>query len=222
MLILKSQKLNDKELLEYAQSLSLEEGDIKDKLLHWDFGPLMEMKYDPKAQNYLFSKEKVPFHWDGAFFREPLKLLFYCTESSTSGGETLFTNTEKIWESLPQEIREECLKVTLSYRTEKKAHYGGVIHVPLVQKHPTSGKMILRLAERVHTQMNPVELEISGSKRPEELYQYLKNMLYHPDFVYEHKWEEGDLIVVDNFTYLHGRKALGANEKRSFKRIQIL
>jgi alpha-ketoglutarate-dependent taurine dioxygenase len=222
MLILKSHKSDEEELLEFASSLSTQVGDLKEKILHWDFGPIMNMSYEVNAQNYLFSSEVVPFHWDGAFYKEPKKLLFYCTQSEGLGGETLFTDTEKIWESLSESEKEACSKVTMVYRTEKKAHYGGEIKVPLVQKHPDSGKTILRIAERVQTSLNPVELEIIGVPHAEELYECLREKLYDSKYLYEHSWEAGDLVVADNFTYLHGRRPLGNNKKRSFKRIQIL
>jgi len=180
------------------------------------------MSYDRNAENYLFSSEAVPFHWDGAFYKEPMKLLFYCTESEGQGGETLFSNTEKIWESLSSSEKSLCKNVTMTYRTAKKAHYGGEIRVPLVQQHPISGKTILRIAERVETKLNPVELEIEGIEAAEDLYQNLVKKLYDTEFLYQHEWEAGDLLVMDNFTYLHGRLPLGNNKKRSFKRIQIL
>ncbi|MFY7992462.1 MAG: TauD/TfdA family dioxygenase [Bacteriovoracaceae bacterium] len=222
MFISKYNYTTDADLIEYAASLSLQSGKLEDKLLHWDFGPLMNMSYQTEAQNYLFSSEKVPFHWDGAFYREPRKLLFLCLESEGEGGETLFTDTEKIWESLSLEDQEKAKKVTMIYRTEKKAHYGGEIRVPLVQKHPVSGKFILRVAERVETKLNPVELIIEGIEDGEDFYQFLRKKLYSPQYMLAHQWERGDLLICDNFTYLHGRNPLNQNLKRSFKRIQIL
>jgi alpha-ketoglutarate-dependent taurine dioxygenase len=222
MHILKSQTFNDDDLIHFAASLSLNEGDLTSKLLHWDFGPLMTMKYDVSAENYLFSDENVPFHWDGAFYKEPKKLLFYCTETDGTGGETLFTDTEKIWDDLSAQDQELLKKVTMIYRTQKLAHYGGEIRVPLVQIHPHTGKTILRIAEKVETKLNPVTLEMTGTDRGDELYADLITKLYSPRYMYQHSWEKGDVLICDNFTYLHGRNALGANKSRSFKRIQIL
>lgn len=222
MLILKSQTFNDEELLEKAMSLSSKVGAVQDKLLFWEFGPLMNMSYDHSANNYLFSDEKVPFHWDGAFYKEPRLLLFYCTESEGQGGETLFTNTENIWEALTKAEKNLCSKVLLTYKTKKMAHYGGEITVPLVQKHPLTGKAILRMAERVETDLNPVELAISGVSDVKGFYDEMVAKLYDEKFIYSHEWSAGDLVIVDNFTYLHGRKELGLNRKRAFKRIQIM
>lgn len=220
--ILREKNFSDEELLNFAQSLSDKSGDLKDKILHWDFGPIMNMKFNPEAPNYLFSNEKVPLHWDGAFYREPNYLLFYCTQTSGTGGETLFLNTEALWESLSLSEKEECRKITLNYSTEKKAHYGGEISVSLVQAHPLTGKTILRIAQKVETTLNPVTLKIQGIENPDDFYKRMEEKLCDPRFLYTHQWEKGDVVICDNFTYLHGRKALEGNLSRSFKRIQIL
>lgn len=220
--IVRDQFFSDEELLNFAQGLSNKSGELKDKVLHWDFGPIMDMKFNPEAPNYLFSSENVPLHWDGAFYKEPSYLLFYCTETSGTGGETLFLNTELLWDSLTADEKEECSKIVLKYSTEKKAHYGGEITVPLVQTHPLTGKTILRIAQKVETTLNPVTLTILGASDAADFYQRMEEKLSDPKFLYTHEWKKGDVVICDNFTYLHGRKALEGNLTRSFKRIQIL
>jgi alpha-ketoglutarate-dependent taurine dioxygenase len=205
-------EMTESELVAFAES--------QGELLKWDFGAVMTMKHDPNAANYLFSDEAVPFHWDGAFYKEPSSLLFYCLESEGKGGETLFSNTELIWDSLNSEEKEKALQVTLTYETEKKAHYGGKITVPLVQTHPKTGKTILRLAEEVTSEKNPVKLTVHGASN--EFFDGLVAKLYDPKFMISHEWKKGDLLLVDNFTFLHGRKPLLENKTRTFKRIQIL
>ncbi|MFL5783936.1 MAG: TauD/TfdA dioxygenase family protein [Bacteriovoracaceae bacterium] len=202
--------LSEKDLLSLARSHG--------ELLEWDFGPVMTMKFDEAAANYLFSDEAVPFHWDGAFYKEPKLLLFYCLESEGEGGETTFVDTTALWNSLTESEKDECRNVTLTYTTEKKAHYGGSITVPLVQKHPLTGETILRMAEKVETEKNPVTLAIAGAG--ENFYERMTEKM--SEMTFTHQWKKGDLLLVDNFRFLHGRRPLGKNLKRSFKRIQIL
>lgn len=218
----RGQTFSDAALLDRALNIARPAADIRERLLHWEFGPIMEMRHRTDAQNYLFSDEAVPFHWDGAFYREPAKLLFYCTDSNGKGGETLFTNTELLWGSLTPAERSQCCKVSLRYKTEKKAHYGGEITVPLVQRHPGTNRTILRLAEAVETALNPVTLEVLGVDDAQGFYQEMRAKLYDPAFMVAHEWRAGDLLVCDNFTFLHGRRALGRNVDRAFKRVQIL
>lgn len=223
MHILKSQELSDEELIELAFSKSnVRSENVQECILHWDFGPIMNLKFDSKAQNYLFSKERVPLHWDGAFYKEPSSLLFYCTESEGSGGETFFVDTTKVWDILPERLKRACAGVELKYQTQKIAHYGGEIRVPLLGRHPRSKEVILRLAEKVETDLNPVKLEIFGINDPDEFYAEMLRYLYDERVITYHKWIPGDLLLIDNFTYLHGRNELGTNVKRAFKRIQIM
>lgn len=218
----RNEKLSDADLITIAKSLSKKSGELTDQLLHWEFGPIMNMCFDPKASNYLFSKEAVPLHWDGAFYKEPRLLLFYCTESGELGGETIFLNTEDLWEKLTKHEQEECKKISLTYKTQKLAHYGGEITIPLVQSHPDTKKTILRMAEKVETNLNPVTLEINGTDDASSFYNRMISKFNDPQIRYSHKWQKGDLLVCDNYTYLHGRRPLGGNLARSFKRIQIL
>jgi alpha-ketoglutarate-dependent taurine dioxygenase len=219
LLFMEGLSLTDESLLLEAAKLSSKAGGLENKLLHWDFGPLMTMKYETQAQNYLFSDERVPFHWDGAFHKEPQHLLFYCTDSVGEGGETLFTDTEKLWQDLSAQEKKLASEMTLIFKTEKKAHYGGEIRVPLKQVHPLKGTSILRVGEEVETKLNPVSVTVEGSQ---SFYEELKRAIYSKDYLYAHQWKKGDLLLCDNFTFLHGRNELKGNLKRSFKRIQIL
>ncbi len=191
------------------------------EVLSWDFGQVMEMKYNEDSVNYLFSSERVPLHWDGAFHRVPQFLIFYCVESSiNSGGETLFTNTQKIYDSLTSEEKEECSQVSFEYTTEKMAHYGGVIIEPLLQMHPQKLTPILRIAEEVQTDKNPVRrVQVAGNHK---ICSEIEKRLNEESFCHSHKWAKGDLVIVDNFTFLHGRNPLGENLSRSFNRVQAL
>lgn len=191
------------------------------EVLSWDFGQVMEMNYREDSENYLFSNEKVPLHWDGAFHREPQYLIFFCKEVSTShGGETLFVNTEKVYDALSDDDKKECAHITLKYETQKLAHYGGKITIDLLGEHPLWKRPILRIAEEVITQKNPVKREqLSGS---DELCRHIESLLYKDEFCYTHRWQAGDLVIVDNFTFIHGRNGLGDNLQRSFNRVQAL
>ncbi|WP_372364441.1 TauD/TfdA dioxygenase family protein [Candidatus Uabimicrobium sp. HlEnr_7] len=195
------------------------------ELLHWDFGPVMEMQVKNDPQNYLFSREKVPFHWDGAFHTVPSFLVFHCIEapSRDSGGETIFTNTAKIWADANKETQEKWQKISLAYETKKVAHYGGRIENKMVQPHPAnSNQNILRYAEEVETELNPVSLEVVGACDKKEFLRNMTELVYNSDFCYQHVWENNDYLIVDNHAVIHGRNAFTQSSPRHLRRIQIL
>lgn len=197
------------------------------KTLDWSFGSVMEMKESDNPQNYLFSREAVPFHWDGAFHKVPDYLVFSCVEAPLHdcGGETLFTNTQLIWESLTSDQQRKFKTVMLEYTTEKLAHYGGQICNPLVAEHPTNSKSILHFAEEVKTQLNPVTLKaISslGDHEVSEILKFLKEVIYSPKFCLTHQWQSGDLLIADNHSLIHGRNAFKEHCPRHLRRIQLI
>jgi alpha-ketoglutarate-dependent taurine dioxygenase len=196
-------------------------------LLEWSFGPVMEMREDATSPNYLFSNEAVPFHWDGAFHRVPSHLVFHCVQAPPpgAGGETLFANTERIVKDAFPTQRKMWESIDLTYRTDKLAHYGGVVCGALVQKHPRTGAAILRYAEPVKTERNPVELIVDGlppHKAEPEFLAAMQELIYDPRYCYSHAWREGDVLVADNHTLIHGRRAFTAQVPRWLRRVQIL
>ncbi len=194
--------------------------------LNWDFGSVMEMTPKEDAKNYLFSNEAVPFHWDGAFHKVPAYLIFHCIQAPTpgTGGETLFTDTTKIWKESRDEVKEIWKQVSLTYSTEKLAHYGGSITNPLLSTHPRRGEVTLRFAEAVNTKFNPVSLRVSGlNKTLSELFlRDLVRKIYSPKFCYTHTWQKGDLLIADNHALIHGRRAFHSDSPRHLRRIQLL
>lgn len=212
-------------LLQFSMQLHGQKASKEDSLLFWSFGPVMEMKETPDSPNYLFSSEEVPYHWDGAFHEEPLYLLFHCIEApqQNTGGETFFCNTEKLLaDSTVQEL-ESYEKISLTYRTEKKAHYGGSITRALLTKHPVSNAPILRYAEPVHTEKNPVQVEmhLPDTVKQKPFSAHIQKKIYAKEYMYTHTWKNGDLLLVDNFSCLHGRNTFSTSSPRHLRRIQI-
>jgi alpha-ketoglutarate-dependent taurine dioxygenase len=220
LLILKGFKAMEREeLLSYCQEQA--------SLLSWEFGPVMEMKVDKNTKNYLFTEGDVPLHWDGAFHQEPRFLFFQCIEAplTSMGGETLFVNTESVWKSASQSKQKRWLQHQLQFTTEKLAHYGGSIQRHLVSKHPQTGNTILRFAEPVgEDYLNPVEVKVvdKESKESEAILTDISQCMRKPTATHFHQWEQGDYLIADNFSLLHGRNAFKQETPRHLRRIQIL
>ncbi|WP_454781456.1 TauD/TfdA dioxygenase family protein [Legionella sp. WA2022007384] len=207
------------DLLHYCQKQA--------QLLSWDFGPVMEMKVDQQPQNYLFTEGDVPLHWDGAFHQEPRFLLFHCLHApqAGSGGETVFANTERVWQAASDAQRKEWDDYALTFHTEKLAHYGGTITRNLINNHPDTQQVILRFAEPVgEDYLNPVHVKIIDKNEDEShaILSSLSQSMRMPEHLYEHQWQQGDFLLADNFSLLHGRNAFHRHSPRHLRRIQIL
>lgn len=201
--------------------------DPQKELLHWNFGPVMEMKEDESSPNYLFSNEAVPFHWDGAFHLVPSWLVFFCVQAPPRGcgGQTLFTDTTAILGDTSSETKTQWENISLSYSTKMLAHYGGKISQPLIQKHAHRDQLVMRFAEPVRTERNPVQLEVRGlppELDQERFIEAMKQKIYDPRYCYEHEWQQGDLLIADNHALIHGRRGFNQKVPRHLRRIQIL
>lgn len=199
---------------------------FKRDLLQWESGEVMEMRPSDQPKNYLFSTERVPFHWDGAFHQVPSILAFQCLEAPRpkSGGETLFTNTELVVKECSSKERAQWEKIRLTYKTEKVAHYGGKFTTSLIEKHPERGTEVLRFAEEVKTELNPVSLAVTGIKENEvrTFVSAMRRRIYHPSYCYTHTWRTGDIVFADNHALIHARHAFLRETRRHLRRVQIL
>lgn len=195
------------------------------ELLMWNFGAVNNLRVDKEAKNYLYTNHAVPFHWDGAFVgRIPHYIFFHCDKApQESDGETLFCDTTLVLKHAPVEKRKLWEHISITYTTEKIVHYGGEFTSPLICTNPVSGESILRFAEAVED-LNPVHLKIKGIAEDEQNI-FLKDMherLNNENVCYSHRWQDGDVVIADNHTLLHGRKAFRQATKRHIRRVNIL
>lgn len=198
------------------------------ELLTWDFGAVLDLVVKDNPSNYLFAPGDVPFHWDGAFTpTTPGFFLFQCLDAEPgAGGETVFCDTTQVYRHAPEEIRSRWADVTVSYHTEKLAHYGGEVTRPLLSTHPRSGLPTLRFAEPLPAErfLNPLDVRVDGVPEDEvpAFLDDLTERLHDPAFCYPHAWLPGDIVIADNHALVHGRNAFTGSPKRHLQRVQVI
>ena len=213
--------LTDDEFISFAKHFG--------PLLKWEFGEICNLRVQENPANHLFRSGRVEMHWDGAYLQEaPRYSLFQCIESSSpEGGETIFTDTTLLLKRTPAQELERWRKLRITYRTDKAAHYGGYVTVPLVSQDEYSGALVMRFIEPFNEDnldINPVDVVVNGMP-PQELEEFLMsltNRLYGDDVMYRHVWHAGDFLIYDNNLLLHGRSRLEGNLSRKLKRIHIM
>jgi len=192
----------------------------------WDFGAVNDLRVKADTRNYLYTNHDVPFHWDGAFVsRAPHYIIFHCDIAPTagSGGETLFCDTTRLLANASAEVRERWERIVITYTTEKIVHYGGTFTSPMLVQHPVNGRPVLRYAEPV-VDLNPVQLEFRGLDNiaQHEFIDDMRQRLNDQRCCYSHSWATGDLVIADNHTLLHGRRAFAPGVQRHIRRVNII
>jgi taurine dioxygenase len=156
------------------------------------------------------------WHTDRSFVQRPTMLTFlHSRQLPRAGGDTLFTDTCRAYEGLPASIRLDIDSLRASHsfsfrlselrskrystvNTEfEEKSFPDVTH-PLVRTHPFTGRKALYLNELCINGVIGYDKEASDS-----LLTYLYAHTLRPEFIYEHKWEKGDLLVWDNPSLMH-------------------
>jgi len=171
---------------------------------------------------------EMQFHTDQCHQEIPAKAsMLYAIEVPSVGGNTLFANAYLAYEALPDDIKRRIdgRKALNAYdydtaATIRKAEVpeGAPCYAhPVVRTHPVTGRKALyvnRLMTRSIEGLDPEESE--------ELLTFLFDHQEQPQFVYEHVWRAGDILMWDNRCTLHARTDFSADERRLMRRVTIL
>ena len=177
----------------------------------------------------LFNIGNQLWHTDSSFKRIPAKCsLLSARELPGSGGETEFADLRAAWDALPaaRKAQLEGLVVEHSiFRSRSQIGFADFndeisMELPpvpqaLVRHHPASGRTSLYLASHAsHIIGRPVE---EGRALIEELIAFATQ----PQFVYQHRWTVGDLVIWDNRCTMHRGRPYDDTQRRVLHRTTV-
>jgi taurine dioxygenase len=171
---------------------------------------------------------EMQFHTDQCHQETPAKAsILYAIEIPSIGGNTLFANAYLAYETLPDDIKRRIdgKKALNAYDYDTGATIRNAVvpdsapsfaH-PVVRTHPATGRKALYV-NRLMTR----RIEGLPAKESEELLNLLFDHQEQRQFVYEHVWRVGDILMWDNRCTLHARTDFSAAERRLLRRVTIL
>ncbi len=175
-----------------------------------------------KAVGSLPDGEMV-FHVDNIYTERPAKATtLYGIDVPSRGGDTRFLNLYKAYEAMPERIKRALDgRRAVHFYTYGETGFGnqgykdagGNSH-PAVIVHPDTGRKALymcRLMTRRIEGMDPAESDA--------LLAEIFDRMEQPEFIYDHKWRKGDLVIWDNRCVLHGRSDFDPAERRLMRRV---
>ncbi|MEE2760992.1 MAG: TauD/TfdA family dioxygenase [Pseudomonadota bacterium] len=166
------------------------------------------------------------FHHDMLHAEIPHKgTLLYAVEVPNEGGNTLFASGYAAYDTLPDEVREP-LEGKLAYH---HYHYGSThpgddlgtpahsesTH-PVFRTHDDTGKKAIYVNRLMTKSVVDVE-DYEAGPLLDAVYDHSENR----EFVYEHVWRVGDLVLWDNRCSMHGRTDFSENERRLMLRTTV-
>ena len=181
-------------------------------------------------ERLLFSRGNQLWHTDSSFKYVPARCsLLSAREIPPEGGETEFADMRAAYDALPEEkkraleglvvehsiFRSRSLIGFTAFNDEIQRELPPVPQL-LVRRHPGSGRKTLYLAAHAsHVVGWPLE---GGRKLVEELMQFATQ----PQFVYQHRWRVGDLVMWDDRCTMHrGRPYDDTKHRRDMHRTTV-
>ena len=214
IVLLREQNAEPREIIEFAGNF----GDLDDHASTpyyrlENFPQLMEITTRP-INGRPSETRNVGRNWhsDYSYTQRPAAAsMLFCVEPAPVGGETMFCNMVKAYETLSkpmQKIVDELhsvydisLTAGLFQRDPKEVEETRKLNPPIahptVRVHPESGKKALYVSERVS------HFHGMTSEESKPLINYLCYHATRPENVYRHVWRAGDLLCWDNRTTMH-------------------
>jgi taurine dioxygenase len=171
---------------------------------------------------------EMQFHSDQCYTERPaMGTMLYSIEIPAEGGNTLFANAYKAYDALPAEVRRkiEGRKAVQVYdygggvldRRNMVKPKDGMSHAhPVARTHPATGRKALYVNRLMTHHIEGLEADES-----EALLGAMFDTIERPDFIYEHRWRGGDLLLWDNRCTLHARRDFNPEENRWMRRVTI-
>lgn len=170
------------------------------------------------------SPKRSPKHTDNGCLepRPPCYLGLFCVRSAAEGGDSTIISARTILETIQRE------------RPDLLPHYFETYHFRAPQAHvwpskgPTIAKPILEIAKGevlIHYARVMVEpgMEMAGtplSAAQIEALDYLDALIERPELNFRYTLQPGEMLVLNNLSFLHGREAFGAGSGgRTLKRL---
>ena len=237
VVVIKKQQLTNEELLRFALMFGSVFDSNKAQVLGSRNDKTSEIvvvgNNAPEYKEAFLGHQEVLPHTDHQWVEEPSSIsMLYAIDIAQGSSPTKWTDMVSVYNSLTAELKNEISNkriITFNpfYRPfgEVFAKYvnraedippGEQVSHPLVRTHPLTREKILYMhrAFEMEYENEPYD---SGFK----LWKLLNDYIDSSDFVYEHYWENGDLVIWDNRATLHYRKQFDSQIRRVLKRVSI-
>jgi alpha-ketoglutarate-dependent taurine dioxygenase len=191
-------------------------------------GGINKISLDEKVnQRAKYLQGSMFWHFDGSLQPLPnLATLLRAVQLSETGGQTEFCNTYAAYEDLPEAEKEAIAELRVVHSAERSQYYVtpemSYDEVAFWQKSPTkacpivwthrSGRKSLLLGA---TSDYVIGLPVEESRA---LLARLRDWATQPQYVYQHQWQPGDLLIWDNTGTMHRVLPYAVNSGRLMHR----
>jgi alpha-ketoglutarate-dependent 2,4-dichlorophenoxyacetate dioxygenase len=183
----------------------------------------------PDDRQILVAKANALWHTDSSFKKTPaLASVLTARVLPGEGGDTEFTSTRRAWERLPPDLQ---ARLKDAVATHSYANSRDQIHPDLATeverrqlppvrwrlnwRNPSNDRRALYVASHAYA------IDGMDDRDARQLLAQLLDEATRLEFVYSHKWREGDAVMWDNRAMLHRGRPWNYMQERSMVRTTI-
>jgi taurine dioxygenase len=236
VLVFRRQLLGEEDLVRFAGAFGELEKTIYTKGVspyHPEVIYISNLKYPDGGNVGLLGDQELHWHSDQTYRARPATgSMLYGLEVTSTSGCTHWANQYLAYESLPEDVKRaiDGKSGTFSYAKRLEVFYPKdqkddkelskrapqeAVH-PIVLTNPVTRRKAL-YADPVTLQ----QIEGVSKEENERLLGILAKHCALPDAVYQHGWQQGDVVFWDNGCTLHRRDPIAADRARFMKRMTI-
>lgn len=172
------------------------------------------------------------WHTDMSMFERPASAsILHAEDVPSHVGQVRFTNLYRAYETLPADLRRRVEAkrsihdFAYTAMGELRAGFDPVIDKskgpgadhPIARRHPGTGRKALFLGRKGYGYV--LGLPVAES---DDLLEALWSHMTRPEFVWEHDWRNGDLVMWDNRCCAHSRAAFDPSLRRRLRRVTVI
>jgi taurine dioxygenase len=220
VIAIRNQNLTPGQLVTFSRHLGPLEDQLNARYTLPDYPEVLVLSNDLKDGKPIGLIDGGDFwHSDSSHREKPsMATILHSKQNPQAGGDTQFGNMYRAYEALPAELKERFaglkaihavsklrnkrVKVSVR-RPDAKDHYEMQKAIPdqmwpIVRTHPVTGRKAFYVSERF-----TIGIEGIAEEEADEILDFLFAHQVKPEFIYTHKWKDGDLVIWDNRCVIH-------------------
>jgi alpha-ketoglutarate-dependent taurine dioxygenase len=228
--VVKNQRFTEEEFRRFVAGLGDKISYEAEKNIGYGFTDILHLDGTRDEGKVITGRSGLPLHTDGVLLGTQVDLIvLYAAEvrGIDADGATLVTDQITAWEELPAHLRDVLDRGCLEYRATERGYFSNVpdgwYRIPTFRDYGrvTSLNLALPFPEGQSAASWEVRVPDVPEEESKRFFAELHLHLSADRYLYEHRWNEGDLVVIDNQRTLHGRRDLAVATSRKLLRGQV-
>ncbi|MFJ7768054.1 TauD/TfdA family dioxygenase [Streptomyces sp. NPDC097107] len=228
--VVKDQAFTEEEFRAFVSGLGDKVSyDDDDDSVGYGFTDILHLDGTREEGKVITGRGGLPLHTDGVLLGTQVDLIvLYAAEARVQqDGATLVCDQITAWRELPDHLREVLDRGHLEYMATERGYFTNVpegwYRIPTFRDYGRVTSLNLALPFQADEALASWNVRVPDvpAEESEQFFADLRAHLLSDRYLHEHRWSEGDLVVIDNQRTLHGRRGLADSASRKLLRGQV-